>query len=409
MKSNAEVVVFTTDIHHDLTRIAVKSETISGVPIERHRTFFPGLAKKSIYLPSPLMCLRAAQRIRSSSGPTIVHFSELRGLVPLYALLLKLLFGERVTLVHSAFGSLHRKPGWRRKIYDAFFMKTFIKLVDLCLVQNGHERDTYEEMCRDYGQKTESKIILLPLHLDGVPDEPTRYTESGKNLIAVRGLRGTHGIPADALVFLFLGRLHHAKGILRMIDAYLNFCRSSPRSTLLLIVGRDDGFQTKVEEHIFRSQAQMKIRIVNNIYETRFDYYFLADTFFGFPTIYEETMLASVEAMACATPILVSREADIPFVEEERAGMVIDFDVRTAAEAMAVMTQDLGSFQANARRVATSHFDGAAASRKLSALFRMAISGNLGSENLPEVEALGQAWPAMEASQERTSSLASEK
>jgi len=225
----------------------------------------------------------------------------------------------------------------------------------------------------------------------------------------VRGLRGTYSIPEDALVFLFLGRLHSAKGLLRMIDAYLNFCRTSPRNTLLLIVGRDDGFQTKVEEHIIQSQAQMKIRIVNNVYETRFDYYFLADIFLGFPTIYEETMLASIEAMACATPILVSREADIPFVEEERAGMVIDFDVRTAAEAMALMTQDLGSFQVNARRVATSHFDGAAASRKLSTLFRIAISGNLGPENPTEMETLGQAWLATGSSQEPASSVASGK
>jgi glycosyltransferase involved in cell wall biosynthesis len=162
-----------------------------------------------------------------------------------------------------------------------------------------------------------------------------------------------------------------------------------------------------VEEHIIRSQAQKRIRIVNNVYETRFDYYFLADVFLGFPTIFEETMLASIEAMACATPIIVSREADIPFVEEERAGLVIDFEVRTAAEAMAAITQDPDFFQVNARRVAASYFDGAAASRKLSTLFRMAISGNLVPENLTEMEALGQAWPAKESSQEHASSVAS--
>lgn len=409
MSGGSDVAVFTSDIHHDLTRISRKSEIINGIPVERHTLFFSSLAKKSFYLISPMMCVRAAKRIRSSSGPAIVHFSELRGPVPVYALLLKLFFGKRVMLVHSAFGSLHYKPGWRRRIYDALFMKAFVNLVDLRLVQNEHENKAYDEICRDYGQENKSRTVLVPLHLDGVPDDPARYTESGKNHAAVREVRRAYGIPQDALVFLFLGRLHPAKGILRMIDAYLNFCRMSPRSTLLLIVGRDDGFQTKVEEHIIRSQAQMKIRIVNNVYETRFDYYFLADAFLGFPTIHEETMLASVEAMACATPILVSREADIPFVEEERAGMVIDFDVRTAAETMAVMTQDLGSFQANARRVATSHFDGAAASGKLSTLFRMGISGNLGPENLPEMETLGQEWPAKEASQERASSVASEK
>jgi glycosyltransferase involved in cell wall biosynthesis len=392
MSSNSEVAVFTSDIHHDSTRITAKSETISGVPIERHKLFFPTLAKRGFYLPSPLMCLRAAQRIRSWRGPAIVHFSELRGLVPLYALLLKILFGKRLTLVHSAFGSLHYKRGWRRKIYDALFMKTFVRLVDLRLVQNGHERDAYGEVCRDYGQENDSKIVLLPLHLDGIPADPARYTESGKNPTAVRSVRRACGIPEETLVFLFLGRLHPAKGILRMIDAYWKFRRTCSRNTLLLIVGRDDGFQAKVEEYIARNQAQEKIRIVNNVYENRFDYYFLADVFLGFPTIFEETMLASIEAMACATPIVVSREADIPFVEKEQAGLVVDFDVPTAAEAMRTIIKNLTSFQVNARRVVAQHFTGDGASKKLDLLLRKTISRDQPPEKLNDPEAPALTW-----------------
>lgn len=380
MSGNSEVAVFTSDIHHDSTRIVVKSETISGVPIERHKLFFPTLAKKGFYLPSPRMCVRAAQRIRSWCGPAIVHFSELRGLVPLYALLLKLLFGKRLVLVHSAFGSLHYKQGWRRKIYDALFMKTFVRLVDLCLVQNEHERDAYVEVCREYGQENDSKIVLLPLHLDKVPADPVRYADSGKKAAAVKDVRRTYGIPEEALVFLFLGRLHPAKGILRMMDAFLVFSRSCSQETLLLIVGRDDGFQAKVEEYIVGNRAHEKIRIVNNVYENRFDYYFLADVFLGFPTIFEETMLASIEAMACGTPILVSREADIPFVEKKQAGRVVDFDVATAAEAMETIIKNLTSFQVNARRVVERYFNGVGASKKLDLLLRKSIA----REQLPE-------------------------
>jgi glycosyltransferase involved in cell wall biosynthesis len=402
-----QVMVFSGDVHHDFTRIPVKSETIQGVPIRRHRLFFRRLAKKSVYLLSPLMCVGAARQIRSTHGPVLVHFSELRGLVPLYGLLLKLLFGKRVKLVHSAFGSLYYKRGWRRKIYDALFMKTFVRQVDLRLVQNGHERDAYGEICRDYGQENESKIVLLPLHVDGVPADPARFTKSGKNQTAVRAVRRTYGVPEDALVFLFLGRLHSAKGILRMIDAYLKFCRSCPRNTLLLIVGRDDGFQAKVEECIAGNRAHEKIRIVNNVYENRFDYYFLADVFLGFPTIFEETMLASVEAMACGTPILVSQEAGIPFVEEEQAGLVIEFDVRTAAAAMAAITQALASFQVNARRVVARHFTGDIISRRFSDLLRTAVSGGHSSEELGEPEQNEAIWADEESCVKSSSSMAS--
>ena len=375
MSQKSEVVVFTTDVHHDFTRIAAKSETISGVAIERHKLLFPTLAKKGFYLPSPWMCVRAARRIRAARGPAIVHISELRGPVPFYALLLKVLFGRRVTLVHSAFGSLHHKRGWRRKIYDAIFMKTFVERVDLRLAQNEHERDAYSEICRDRGQENESKTVLLPLHLDGIPADPARFTESGKNHTAVRSVRKAYRIPEDALVFLFLGRLHPAKGILRMIDAYLKFSRSCKRETLLLIVGRDDGFQARVQEYIAGNEAAKKIRVVNNVYESRFDYYFLADVFLGFPTIFEETMLASVEALACGTPLIVSREADIPFVVEEQAGLVIDFDVRTAAEAMAEVRSDLSTFQRNARRAAL-HFDGTHVGPRMLELLEAAVWGS---------------------------------
>jgi glycosyltransferase involved in cell wall biosynthesis len=146
---------------------------------------------------------------------------------------------------------------------------------------------------------------------------------------------------------------------------------------MLLIVGRDDGFQSNVEEHIALNRAQARIRVINNVYENRFDYYFLADVFLGFPTIFEETMLASIEAMACGTPIVVSREADIPFVAEERAGLVIDFDVRTATEAMGTITEHLASYQVNPRRVVARHFTGVAASAKFRTLLQMAMSGNL--------------------------------
>jgi len=406
MRGEFQVAVFTSDIHHDFSRIPVKSETINGVSIYRSKLAFPRLAKW-VYLHSLFMWVRAAQRIRSSPGPAILHFSDLRGVVTLYALFLKLLFPRQVTLVHSAFGSLHYKRSIRRKLYDVLFMRPFVKLVDLRLVQNEHERDSYRKMCHTFGGSSRSLIFLLPLHVDGVPCDPACFTETGKSLTAVRELRRAYGVPEDAVVCMFLGRLHPAKGILRMIDAYLEFSRSCSRGTLLLIVGRDDGFQAVAEEYILQKRIQDRVRIVNNVYETRFDYYFLTDMFLGFPTIYEETMLSSIEAMACGTPIVVSREADIPFVEEEQAGRVIDFDLRTAAEAMEIITQDLGSYQVNARRVAASHFGGAAASRKLSTLFRMAISGNLAPENLMRTEALGQAWPAEESSLKRASSVAS--
>jgi glycosyltransferase involved in cell wall biosynthesis len=150
-----------------------------------------------------------------------------------------------------------------------------------------------------------------------------------------------------------------------MIEAFVEFSRVFPSKTSLLIIGRDDGFQTHVENYIAQKQLQNDIKIINGVYESRFDYYFLADIFLGFPTIFEETMLASIEALACGTPIIVSREADIPFVEKERAGWVIEFQRATAVEAMLACAQSLPALQINARETARQHFEGGTASEHL--------------------------------------------
>jgi len=366
------VMVLSGDLHHDFTRIPQKFDDQDGVTVERFRVHLPRLARKSIYLISPRMWIRAASLLRCSGHSTIVHVAELRGLIPLYALLLKLLFGERVLLVHSAFGMLHTKPGWRRKAHDLIFMKAFQRSVDLRLTQNDHEFAAYQTFSRAYGCIGQGGIALLPLHVDARPLEGKHFGPRGKKEESVRELRKKYGIPEDALVFMFLGRLHADKGVLRTIEAFLEFSKLSQQRTLLLIIGRDDGFQGQIDRFIVEREAGKRIHVINNVYSDRFEYYFLSDVFLGFPTIFEETMLASVEALTCGTPIIVSREADIPFVEREGAGRVLDFDVRAVVATMVAFVDDLPRLQLRAREVAIRYFCGSKAGYRLLDLFQKA-------------------------------------
>ena len=384
------VLALSGDLHHDFTRIHAAHEDQDGVKVQRFRVHLPALARKSIYLVSPRMCLRAAALIRKSTASSVVHVTELRGVIPLYALFLKLLFGRRIFLVHSAFGGLHKKPGWRRKVFDAIFMKAFIRKIDLRLTQNDHEFGAYQTLCRTYGCVDNSKTILLPLHVDVQPLQDGHFGPTGKNREAVRENRRKYGIPEDAVVFIFLGRLHPEKGILRMIDAHLEFSRRSRQRTLLLIVGRDDGFQARIEGYVREREITDKVRIINGVYSERFHYYYLSDVFLGFPTIFEETMLASVEALTCGTPIIVSREADVPFVEDEGAGRVLDFDVATAAATMLAFSLDLLPLQVKAREVALRHFRGCSVSQSLLHLLQKSMlvnnTNNLRDERKGETE-----------------------
>jgi glycosyltransferase involved in cell wall biosynthesis len=365
-----DVAVFSGDLHHDFTRFPEAEDRHDTVTIHRSRIYCPQLAKRSIYLPSLSMLAAAIRSLRKTKGPVIVHVAEFRGLVPLYALLLKRLFNRRVLLVHSAFGMLHHKPGHRRTFYDRVFMKEFLQSTQVRLTQNQHEYDAYEQLDRAYNLPDQHKTVLLPLHVDGIPSLSHRFADDKKLPGAVDEVRKQYGVPRNVPVFIFLGRLHPQKGIIRLIDAFERFCQATVPDAVLLIVGRDDGFQSQVEAHVAARRLQDQVRIVNNVYEARFDYYFLSDVFLGFPTMFEETMLASIEAMACGTPIIVSREADVPFVEEEGAGRVIDFSIVAAVQAMSAVVTELPSFQAKTRATVKRHFEAHAASENLTRLLQ---------------------------------------
>jgi hypothetical protein len=86
-----------------------------------------------------------------------------------------------------------------------------------------------------------------------------------------------------------------------------------------------------------------------------------ADGFPGLPTIFEETMLASVETLSCGTPVILSSEADMPYVADGGSGFVVEFSVGRVVGCMAQIAADQGGFRSRARSIADARFSEAAA------------------------------------------------
>ena len=363
----SSVTVITGDVHHNFSRIGPSVELIDDVHIIRVPVIWRSLARRNINLVSPKMLLIAIRLVRSWSGRVIIHFCELRGLVPAYAVILKSLFPRKVLLVHSAFGMLHHKQSMIRKVYDRILLRPTLHSLDLALAQNGHEVACYKNYFTEYGERSYDSIAMFPLHVS-VPKSNGSLGDESVESHRV-DLRKRYKLPPNAFTLLFLGRLNRAKGIERAIDAYLVFSREHNGNTFFLIVGRDEGMHRRILEYINQNGASSHIRIVTDVYEERFEYYTLADLFLGFPTIYEETMLASVEALSSGTPVLVSREADIPFVEEEGAGFVIDFTVESAADRIHRIAAQAHLFRKQALSVAKAHFSETAARHNFITIF----------------------------------------
>lgn len=351
MLPSCKVYVLTGNITDDYSEYQNVNEVIMGVNIFRFKVFFKTAAKRNINIVSPLLLWKAFLIVLNSQDKVVLHVCELRGIITLYALLLKLLFSSRVKLVHSAFGMLHEKNSLIRQVYDFIFLKKILSNIALDLVQNKHEEDVFNKMVNSHIQK-KVPVLLTPLHFTINKEQSIPKTKMGD---IKKILRTKYEIPREALVFIFLGRFCAEKGILRTIDAFSKF-KESKKNSFLIIAGKDFNYKGKITQYVQNNNLTEAVKLVDNISSERFEYYSLSDIFIAFPIIYEETMLASVEALSCGTPIIVSKEADIPYVAENSAGFVIDYSVRSATIAMDIISNELQIFETNAYNVALKYF-----------------------------------------------------
>lgn len=372
MSATVETCVLAGNLDEHQKIVRPDFDNAQPYAIRRYGLANPQLARRNIHMLSVRMLWDLIQIARKYSGPTVLHLGEIRGALNLYALVARLVLGRRLRIIHSAFGGLHEKPSKLRAAYDRLFTGPFLRTLDLAIAQNLHEADEYRKLMSTFGARHKhDRIVVLPLQFDPVGREDRGWFEGDAKVPeARRAVRVALGLPEHGLLFCFLGRFHPKKGILRAIDLFCGWKASFGDETAqFLIIGRDEGFEREIRDHVATSRFPESIQIITNVYAERFEYFYASDVFVGVPTMFEETMLASLEALSCGTPLLLSREADAPYIEEERAGRIIDFDLETAMAALQEIVGDRERFSRQA--ISTSrHFESGPVLRELETLIR---------------------------------------
>ncbi len=313
------VTVFTTDFMDYGARIKRPEETLMGVNVRYFRRASDLLSRRNA--PLSFGMYRALKE--GMRDYDVVHICETRGALPVSVHRHAKRYG--VPLAHSAFGMLPMKRGLLRKAYDLRYVRPMIRDSALLLAQTENEVMEYLKMGADPG-----KVRLLPL---GVDMEAVRAAPRG-------AFRERFGIPMKAPLLLFLGRIHPLKGLIRLLGVLQRASIRLP-GLRLAVTGADDG---ALRETVRRARAigvAERVTFTGPLYgEERFQAYTDADLFVITPTNYEETSLASVEAMACGTPVLVSREAEVPYLEEYGAGICLAFAPEVFADAAVGLFND---------------------------------------------------------------------
>jgi glycosyltransferase involved in cell wall biosynthesis len=226
--------------------------------------------------------------------------------------------------VWSAYGGLARGMGVRqfyRAAHDVVFNTArIVRQARGLIAQTDHEAEAYRAFGAD-----PARIRLIPLCV---------REEDFATLPARGAFRKKIGVPPDRKLILFLGRIHATKGLQVLIPAFAEVARQDPLAHLA-IVGWDHGFVGEAKQMVADLGLAARIHFAGALYEKeRFNAYVDADLFTLTPGTYEETSLAALEACACGTGCVLTRQCEIPGLEAARAGQIVAYEVSAVARGL---------------------------------------------------------------------------
>lgn len=298
-KLGHEVTIITTDIEFDekYTR-SIQSEKVKVIN-------FKCTLNVASFLYSPSMKKWLNNHILEFD---IIHVHNFRtyqnSLIQRYAK------KHNIPYILQAHGSLPliiEKQGLKR-FYDLIWGKKILNDAAALIAVSNVEVQQYKQLGID-----KDRIIIVPNGID--IEEYNKNTSPGK-------FKLTQGITTEYMI-LYLGRIHQIKGLKFLIESFKQVSNSI-ENVSLLIAGPDDGYKTELENFVksLKIKNVKFIDYVKNVSEAYSDADLLV-----YPAIYEIFGLVPFEAIACGTPIIVTKDCGCgELVKEGECGFVVNYN-----------------------------------------------------------------------------------
>jgi len=213
------------------------------------------------------------------------------------------------------------------------------------------------------------RIAHLPHGVD-----TTRFRPAGPDERAA--LRRRLGLPVDALVVAWTGRLLKGKGLETLLAAFERVAVGEPRAHLLL-VGSGHGQALSIEDELRRqveaSGFAARVTLAGRVDDV--EGWLRASDVFAFPSLFEALGISLIEAAACGLPCVGSRTGGIvDVIEDGRTGRLVppgDADALEAALRALLAHPDQRAAMGQAgRRLCLRRFDVEDSLERYRALFR---------------------------------------
>ena len=253
-------------------------------------------------------------------------------------------------------------------LYDVFFGYQAMRDADRLIAQTQVGVDEYSNLGAD-----EEKVTLIHPPID---------IDEFKELPKIGTFRSRYNI-GSLKVVMFLGRINWIKGIDFLVKSFAQMA-SQTQDLLLVIVGPDDGYQKTVEELIEGLGIGEKVLFTGFLNgEEKLAALVDADILVQ-PSIYEQAARASLEAMMCNTPVVVSKNTGAgEYIQRMDGGDVVEYgDTDGLIKAIKSTLDNLAAAQVRtqkAREYIKSNVSVASQTEKYEEVYREVIRNSLKS------------------------------
>ncbi|TRZ95489.1 glycosyltransferase [bacterium] len=183
--------------------------------------------------------------------------------------------------------------------------------------------------------------VVIPLGIN--PEDFYQLPEYGS-------FRSKHPLLKNKKIILFLSRIHAKKGLDILTDAFGELIKER-EDIYLVIAGPDsDNYSNKVKSWLARKSALSRVIFTGMLFGQDKLALFRDSDIFVLPSYSENFSLATVEAMACGLPVIVSDKVNIAAeISAAGAGLVVGTDYRQLVAALrrlldeVQLRQELGS------------------------------------------------------------------
>ncbi len=213
-----------------------------------------------------------------------------------------------------------------KKLFDLAFGYRILRDASKVLALTNKETEEYLQMGVD-----KNKIEIIPNALN---------LNIYKTTITKGNFRRKFSINDNTRIILFLGRIHEIKGIDLLIYAFADIIKYLD-NVVLIIVGPDDGYKTKLLKQIHYLKIVDKVLFAGNVNPeickmeayTDADVYVLPSRSEGFP-------MTILESWFCGTPVIVTDLCNVTDIVDNKGGLVIGFNKNELQLAIKKMLND---------------------------------------------------------------------